>query len=99
MDKGEEKKKSYTMAGLSGFVMVGQLGLSLLMPLLICLFICYVLITRLNLGGWVFIPGFFFGLGGSAVTAYKVYLSESRKASKGKKMKRGAGEISLSRHL
>ena len=33
------------------FAMVGQLGLSLLMPLLMCLFACYLLVSKLSLVG------------------------------------------------
>ncbi len=50
-----------------------QLGLSLIMPLLLCLGGCYFLTSRLGIGGWIYIPGFFFGLGGSATTGYKFY--------------------------
>ena len=61
-------------------VLIGQLGLSLLMPLLICLGACYLLVTRLGLGMWIYLPGFIFGLGGSFMTAYKFGLSVIRKA-------------------
>lgn len=63
-------------------VMIGQLGLSLLMPLLISLGVCYLLSTRLGLGLWIYFPGFIFGLGGSFMTAYKLWLSVKRKAEK-----------------
>ena len=87
--------------GLSQFVMVGQLGLSLIMPLLLCLFICWFMSSRLSVGSWVFIPGFFFGLGGSMMTAWKVYLSVTRKQEKEKEKRTGKGrnEVSFSRHL
>ena len=80
------------------FAMVGQLGLSLLMPLLMCLFICYLLTTRLSLGVWVYIPGFIMGLGSSWMTAYKVYLSVVHKEEK-KKLKRGPDEVSFNKHI
>ncbi len=80
------------------FAMVGQLGLSLLMPLLICLFVCYLLNTRLLVGVWVYIPGFIMGLGASMTTAYKVYLSVVHKEEK-KKIKRGPDEVSFSKHI
>lgn len=80
------------------FAMVGQLGLSLLMPLLICLFVCYLLTTKLSLGGWVYIPGFIMGLGSSWMTAYKVYLSVVRKEEKGKK-KRDPNEVYFNKHF
>ena len=87
------------MSKLAGqFAMVGQLGLSLLMPLLMCLFGCYLLVTKLSVGGWVYIPGFILGLGASMTTAYKVYLSVVHKEEK-KKLKRDPNEVNISRHL
>ena len=56
-------------------IMLGQLGLSLMMPILICLGICYLLVTKAGLGLWIYIPGFIFGLGASFMTAYQVWLS------------------------
>ncbi len=50
-----------------------QFGLSLLMPTLLCVLGCAFLVSKTGLGEWIFIPGFFFGLGGSAVTAMKFY--------------------------
>lgn len=67
-------------------IMLGQLGLSLMMPLLICLGICYLLTTKAGLGLWIYFPGFIFGLGGSFMTAYKMWLSVSaREKKKGEK--------------
>jgi hypothetical protein len=87
------------MSKLAGqFVMVGQLGLSLIMPLLICLFICYLITTRLGVGGWVYIPGFIMGLGSSWMTAYKVYLSVTKSEEK-KKLKRGKDEVYFNKHI
>ena len=59
--------------------MVGQLGLSLVMPVLMCLAVCYLLTSNLGCGAWIYIPGFILGLGASFMTAYKVYLSEERR--------------------
>ena len=58
-------------------IMLGQLGLSLIMPLLICLGICHLLTTKAGLGLWIYFPGFIFGLGGSFMTAYKMWQSVS----------------------
>ncbi len=80
------------------FAMVGQLGLSLLMPLLMCLFACYLLVSKLSVGAWVYIPGFILGLGASMTTAYKVYLSVVHKEEK-KKLKRDPNEVYFSKHL
>lgn len=38
-------------------------------PLLLCLALSWWLTEKFNLGSWVYIPGFFFGLGGSAMVA------------------------------
>ncbi|MCR5656294.1 MAG: AtpZ/AtpI family protein [Butyrivibrio sp.] len=81
---------------MTQFAMVGQLGLSLVMPLLLCIFACYMLTTRLGFPGWIYILGFFFGLGGSMMTAYKVYLEVTKKTQT---KKRDENEISISRHL
>ena len=78
--------------------MVGQLGLSLLMPLLMCLFACYLLVSKLSLPVWIYIPGFILGLGASMTTAYKVYLSVVQKEEK-KKIKRNPNEVYFSKHI
>ena len=80
------------------FAMVGQLGLSLLMPLLMCLFACYLLVTKLALAVWIYIPGFILGLGTAMTTAYKVYLSVVQKEEK-KKIKRNPNEVYFSNHI
>jgi len=55
--------------------MLSQIGLSLAAPLLICILLCNWLCNRFSMAGWIYLPGFFFGLGGSAATAWKVYLA------------------------
>ena len=82
---------------ISQFAMVGQLGLSLLMPLLICLFVCYLLCTKMSVGTWVYIPGFILGLGGSMTTAYKVYLSVIHREEK-KKKEKNPNEVYFNKH-
>lgn len=64
------------------FTLVAQLGLTLLMPLLMCLGVCWFITSRFSVGGWVYIIGFFFGLGGSFMSAYKFYLAEDKKNKK-----------------
>nr|WP_297705100.1 AtpZ/AtpI family protein [uncultured Butyrivibrio sp.] len=80
------------------FAMVGQLGLSLLMPLLLCLIACYLLCVKLSVGAWIYIPGFILGLGGSMMTAYKVYLSVVHKEEKKKKV-RDPNEVYFNKHF
>lgn len=79
---------------LKNITMLTQLGLSFITPLLICLGVCWWLYSRMGVGGWVFIPGFFFGLGGSAMVAYKFYLSIVKHQKKEKKK----SKVSFNRH-
>ena len=58
---------------------LSQFGLSLAMPLLLCLFVAYQLREHFHLSYWVYLPAFFFGLAASFMTAYKFYLSVSNK--------------------
>lgn len=62
-----------------------QFGISFIMPLLVCLFLCGWLKERFSLGNWIFVPGFFFGLGGCVAVAYKYYQAVMRQESKEKK--------------
>lgn len=52
---------------LENLVWVGQLGLSLLMPLVLCLALCWWLNTSVGVGGWVYLPGLLLGLGAGGV--------------------------------
>ncbi len=76
--------------------MLTQFGLSLVTPILMCLALCWLLNTKAGVGGWVYILGFFFGLGGSGTVAWKLYLSQQRKDRKEKKEKKQ--KISFNRH-
>ena len=75
--------------------MLTQFGLSFVTPLLLCLAVCWWLTTYLGAGGWVYIPGFFFGLGGSFMVAYKLYLSVVNRGNKEDKKKK----VSFNRHV
>ncbi|MGN1141398.1 MAG: AtpZ/AtpI family protein [Oliverpabstia sp.] len=72
-----------------------QFGLSFVTPLLLCLGVCWWLSVHTGVGGWVFIPGFFFGLGGSFMVAYKLYLSVTKREKKEKKKEK----VSFNRHM
>lgn len=61
---------------------LSQFGLSLAMPLLLCLFVSYQLREHFHLSYWIYLPAFFFGLAASFMTAYKFYLSVSEKEKK-----------------
>ena len=61
---------------------LSQFGLSLAMPLLLCLFVAYQLREHFRLSYWIYLPAFFFGLAASFMTAYKFYLSVSEKEKK-----------------
>lgn len=73
---------------MKNITLLTQLGLSLVTPLLMCLALCWWLNARVGLGGWVYIPGFFLGLGASGMSAYKVYTTVTgRTREEGKKDK------------
>ena len=62
---------------------LSQFGLSLAMPLLLCLFVAYQLREHFHLSYWIYLPAFFFGLAASFMTAYSfICLSQRRRRSK-----------------
>ena len=74
---------------LKQLTLLGQLGLSIATPILMCLAACYMLCTRMHAPLWIYLPGMILGLGASFMTAYKLYLSVEKK---GKKRQRGPEE-------
>ena len=79
---------------LRHLTMLGQLGLSLIMPVLMCMGGCWLLCTKLGLGLWVYIPGFILGLGSSGVTAYKTWQQVMKKDAK-----KDQENVSFNRHF
>lgn len=75
--------------------MLSQLGLSFITPLLLCLAGCWLLTTKTEIGSWIYILGFFFGMGGSGTVAYKFYLS----VNKHEKKKEKRDKVYFNRHL
>lgn len=96
-----ERKEAYGMKQWTDIVknltILTQFGLSFITPLLLCLGLCWWLYSRVGAGGWVFIPGFFFGMGGSAMVAYKLYLSVTKGQKKEKDEKKK--KVSFNRHI
>ena len=82
---------------LRNVTMLSQLGLSLITPLLLCLAVCWLIVSKTGVGSWIFIPGFFFGMGGSVTVAYKFYLSINKQQMKENKKKKN--KIFFNRHL
>ncbi|MCD8013546.1 MAG: ATPase F0F1 [Lachnospiraceae bacterium] len=64
---------------LKNLTLLGQFSFSLITPLLLCLALSWWLNAGMGLGGWIYVFGFFFGLGGSGMFAYKFYLSVIKK--------------------
>ena len=62
-----------------------QLGLTLVIPLLVCLYFCYWLCENAQAGSWVYIIGIILGLGAGAMTWYKLYLRCRTKKKKDRK--------------
>ena len=74
--------------------MLTQLSLSLVTPLLLCLGLCWWSSNRWSLGGWIYMIGFFFGLGGSAMTAWKFYRSVVMRQERTEKEKKNQKYLS-----
>lgn len=72
---------------MQNLLLLSQFGLSLAAPLLLCLFFCHYLVARWQVGAWAYIPGFFFGLGGSFTTAWKLYRRECERTEQEEKEK------------
>lgn len=62
--------------------MVIQFGLSLVIPVLACLYGAWWLTENTSVGGWVFIPALILGIGASCMTWYKLYLRYENKRRK-----------------
>ena len=62
--------------------MIIQLGLTLVIPLLACLYFCYWLCEHTGVGSWVYIIGLIFGIGAGIMTWYKLYLRAKKHNNK-----------------
>lgn len=72
---------------VKNLALISQLGLSLMMPLLLMLFLCNFFVEKYSLPSWIYLPGLLFGLGGSGMTAYKFYLAFGKEGEKRKRDK------------
>ena len=81
---------------LKNLTILTQFGLSFITPLLLCLALSWWLTEKFSFGSWVYIPGFFFGLGGSAMVACKLYLSVT--SHQEKERKKTKQHISFNHH-
>ena len=82
---------------LQNLVYVGQLGLDLIMPVLLCLGGAWYLDTHLGTGLGIYFVALPLGLAAGGMTFWKFY---QRVVMKGYKRKRGKPEkISFSRHI
>ena len=75
--------------------MLGQLGLNIIIPIILCVLACWFLTNNLGVGEWVFIPGLILGIGGAFMSGYKFYLSETKKSKKDD----GKKKVSFNKHL
>lgn len=76
--------------------LASQFGISFVSPLMMCVLACWWLNAWMGVGGWVYILGFFFGLGGSFSVAYKLYLSVTGQLKKEKKKRKAI--VSFNKH-
>ena len=96
LDKHNKNKMLIFSGFMKNITMVTQFGLSLLMPLLMCLGLCWWLVTKVGLGACVYFPGFIFGLVSSFMVAYRLYLSVLKKEEKEKKKRTS---VSFNQHV
>lgn len=98
--KGQNMKKWTGM--LTNLTMLTQFGLSLVTPLFLCLALCWWLCDRCSMGTWIYLPGFIFGIGGGAMTAWKfgraalLHQKRIEEVPDGKKKKK---KVSFNRHI
>lgn len=98
-DMQEKMQKMQRMnRALGRLSMIGQFGVSLVVPLVLILYLCYLGVSRLGLGLWIYIPGLILGLGTSFMTAYRLYLTITQRDRREKESGRPGGFRS-SRHL
>lgn len=90
-------------AGLvTNLTMLTQFGVSLVTPLFLCIFICWWICNRWQVGEWIYLLGFFFGMGGSGMTAWKFYRSVMKQQENTQKEKKKTGKTdrtSFNRHI
>ena len=79
--------------------MVLQLGISLIMPVLICIAFCYWLTESFGFDSFIYIPGILFGLISGGMTAYKFYLAVMKRNGKGSKKKDKKDPVSFNEHI
>lgn len=64
--------------------MIIQLGITLIMPLLLCIAFCWWLCDAFGAGVWVYLPGIVLGLGAGMMSAYKFYRAVMRRQGRQK---------------
>ena len=71
---------------MTDIVYVGQLGLDMVVPVILCLGVSYYLHKYLHVGAWVFVPGLILGLGGGAMSFkrfyYRIVMKGTRRRNK-----------------
>ena len=85
------KNFSYILKNIS---MLGQLGLNIIIPIILCGLFCWFLTDKCGVGEWVFIPGLTLGLGAAFMSGYKFYLAETKKNKKDEEKKK----VSFNKH-
>ncbi len=74
--------------------MLGQLGLNIIIPIILCGLFCWFLTDKCGVGEWVFIPGLILGIGAAFMSGYKFYLAETKKSKKDEEK----NKISFNKH-
>lgn len=98
--KGQDMKK--WMGMITNLTMLTQFGLSLVMPLFLCLALCWWLCDRFSVGTWIYLIGFFFWHRGRCrdsleIRAERSAASETHRDGAGRKKKKK--RVSFNRHI
>lgn len=100
--KGERRVKDLSKV-LTYIIYVGQLGLDLIVPVLMCLLGAWYLNTHFGWGMWIYFVGFVLGLGASGMTFWKFYtrvvMKGLKRSDHEKDNEKKPKRISFSKHI
>lgn len=85
------------MKMFKNLALLTQLGLSFISPIIVCMLVCWWIISKTGAGSWVYIIGIVLGLGASFMTAFRFYRSIVKKAEKEQEEKKPP--VSFNNHV
>ncbi|MEG2038863.1 MAG: AtpZ/AtpI family protein [Oscillospiraceae bacterium] len=77
------KKTSNMFQVMKNLTYIAQVGISVAVPLILCIFVTSWLQKRFELGTWIVLFGIIFGVGSSACSLIQFFKYMAREAKKG----------------